>query len=251
MDHLELVQTYLREPGVEIGAYKTPIPGIKPTYVDRFAEYAGEATRAEFYGDACELPFEDASLRYVASSHVLEHVANPVAALREWCRVLRHNGIIYLVVPDRAHTFDRGRAVTDPEHMASDYERGVTQADGTHIDDFVYGIDWKLYSPATDPAAEKGQRDELAGVYRRSVEAGLEINIHFHVFDRENLAALVRLGNERGWWDGRVEILETAERFPDSNPNGILVLARVRKPWRSRWRGLLARKGLRADARRF
>jgi SAM-dependent methyltransferase len=251
MDHLQLVTAYLREPGVEIGAYKTPIPGIRPTYVDRFAEYAGEATRAEFYGDACDLPFEDASLGYVASSHVLEHVANPVAALREWCRVLRHNGIIYLVVPDRAYTFDRGRPVTDPGHMASDFERGVTQSDGTHIDDFVYGVDWRLYSPGTDPSAERAARDELAGVYRRSVAAGLEINIHFHVFDRENIAALFRLGNGRGWWDGAVEILVTAERFPDSNPNGILVLARVRKPWRARLRALGARKGLRPGARRF
>jgi SAM-dependent methyltransferase len=251
MDHPALVQTYLREPGVEIGAYKTPIPGIKPTYVDRFAEYAGEATRAEFYGDACDLPFEDSSLRYVASSHVLEHVANPVAALREWCRVLRHRGIIYLVVPDRAHTFDRGRPVTEPEHMASDFARGVTQSDGTHIEDFVYGVDWRLYSPATDPADEGRSRDELAAVYRRSVEAGLEINIHFHVFDRANLAALIRMGNERRWWDAAVDILETAERFPDSNPNGILVLARVRKPWRARWRAFGARKGLRPEARRF
>jgi hypothetical protein len=178
-------------------------------------------------------------------------VANPVAALREWCRVLRHRGIIYLVVPDRAHTFDRGRPVTDPEHMAADFERGVTQSDGTHIEDFVYGVDWRQYSPGTDPAAERASRDELAGVYRRSVEAGLEINIHFHVFDRENIAALFRMGNARGWWDAAVDILETAERFPDSNPNGILVVARVRKPWRARLRGLFARKGPRPGSRRF
>ena len=78
MDHPELVARYLKEPGVEIGAFKTPIPGIKPTYVDRFPIYAGEPTLADYYGDACDLPFLDSTLGDAASWHVLEHVANPL-----------------------------------------------------------------------------------------------------------------------------------------------------------------------------
>ena len=245
MDHLEFVGRYLREPGVEIGAFKTPIPGIKPTYVDRFTTYAGEATLADHIGDACELPFGDSSLRYVASSHVLEHVANPLAALAEWHRVLRHGGIIYLVVPDRRKTFDHRRPVTPAGHMLADFRNGVTQSDATHIDDFVYGLDWSMYSPGTPRGSEMAAREELASVYRRSVAAGLEINIHFHVFESSSLTGLIELGNREGVWRGSIDVVDVAEAFPESNPIGFLVVARVRKPFLDRMLHLLGRGGRR------
>ncbi|HEY5551003.1 MAG TPA: methyltransferase domain-containing protein, partial [Opitutaceae bacterium] len=147
MENTDIVPRYLAGSGVEIGAFKTPIPGIRPVYVDRFANYAGEPTHADFYGDACELPFHDSSLRYVASSHVLEHVANPFAALAEWFRVLKHGGCIYMVVPDRRRTFDHARPLTDVAHMLADFRNGTTQSDATHIDDFVHGVDWRTFSP--------------------------------------------------------------------------------------------------------
>lgn len=105
MEHREFVSRYLTGLGVEIGAFTTPIPGIKPIYLDRFPEYAREKTLADYYGDACDLPFHDSSLNFVATSHVLEHVANPLAALVEWFRALRHDGIIYMVIPDFTKTF--------------------------------------------------------------------------------------------------------------------------------------------------
>jgi SAM-dependent methyltransferase len=249
MDHLELVTRYLREPGVEIGAFKTPIPGIKPTYLDRFAAFAGEPTLADYYGDACDLPYHDSSLAYVASSHVLEHVANPLAALAEWYRALKHRGIIYLVVPDRAKTFDHGRPLTSAEHILEDYRTGVTQSDGTHIDDFVHGVDWQMYSPATAHANLGDAKSKLASVYHRSVEAGLEINIHFHVFESSVAKEVIALGNRARIWPGRIEILRVEENFPDSNPIGFLLVARVHKTIRQRLTGILAKKGLRPDAR--
>ena len=135
MEHSQIIPRYLVGPGVEIGAFQTPIPSISPIYVDRFATYAGEPTLADYFGDACDLPFLDDSVQYVASSHVLEHVANPFAALKEWTRVLRHGGYIYMVVPDRRHTFDHRRPLTAPVHMLADFRGGVGQVDGTHIDD--------------------------------------------------------------------------------------------------------------------
>ena len=123
MEHLDIVAQYLREPGIEIGAFTTPVPGIKPIYLDRFAEYAGIATLNDYIGDACDLPFYDSSLRYVVTSHVLEHVANPLAALSEWYRVLMHGGIIYAVIPDRRKTFDRNRALTTVDHIYEDFKK--------------------------------------------------------------------------------------------------------------------------------
>src|SRR6185503_5259726 len=94
--------------GTEIGPGATPVPGLEPPpiYVDCFKEFGAAPNRADFYGHACALPFHDHSLDYVLASHVLEHVANPVAALAEWYRVVRPDGIIYLIVPNRLSTFD-------------------------------------------------------------------------------------------------------------------------------------------------
>lgn len=237
--------------GVEIGAFKTPIPGISPIYFDRFATYASEPTFADYYGDACELPLHESSVRFVASSHVLEHVANPLAALAEWFRVVRHGGIIYMVVPDRRYTFDHSRPLTKPAHMLSDHRNRVTQSDGTHIDDFVHGIDWGMFSPSTPRAQERAARDDLALLYRRSTEAGLEINIHFHTFESGSAVELVRMGNRENLWPGKIELVEVVEKFPGSSPNGFLVVARVCKRLGKRWSGMFRRGGPLRNARKF
>ncbi len=241
MTHEQMIARWLRGVGVEIGAFKYPVPGIKPFYVDRFREYAGERCLADYWGDACNLPFRDDSLDYVVSSHVLEHVANPVAALKEWVRVLRHGGIIYLLVPDRRHTWDRARELTPPRHMLADFEQGITQADGTHIADFVDNVDWSTYSPATPPAEVPEKKRQLKETYFAAVKAGAEINIHFHVFEPSNLLTLIELLESYPGTRFRWKIVNQAERFPDNNPIGFLVVIRVAKPLRARLKGWLNR----------
>lgn len=224
--------------GVEIGAWKSPVPGLSPIYVDRFAEFGGEPCRADFQGDATALPFHDHSLDYVVTSHVLEHVANPIAALAEWCRVLRPGGIIYLLLPDRRLTWDRFRTPTPVDHLFADFERGTTAADGTHIDEFVQGVDWTTFSPATPPSEVPVKQRELSSLYHAAVQAGEEINIHFHVFEPANVRELLSRLRSRFHW----ALVDEAENFPASAPNGYLVVLRVHQTWRDRldsaWRRL-------------
>jgi SAM-dependent methyltransferase len=59
-----------------------------------------------------DLPFKDGSLDYVVSAHVIEHFFDPVKALKEWYRVIRPGGYIFIIVPHRDRTFDKGREVT-------------------------------------------------------------------------------------------------------------------------------------------
>jgi SAM-dependent methyltransferase len=52
-------------------------------------------------GDAQDLAkHADASFDFLHSSHCLEHVREPVTALRNWCRVVRKFGHIIVLVPD-------------------------------------------------------------------------------------------------------------------------------------------------------
>ena len=41
----------------------------------------------------------DGSLDYVFSSHCLEHLEKPKEALKEWIRVLKQGGVLYLYLP--------------------------------------------------------------------------------------------------------------------------------------------------------
>jgi len=135
--------------------------------------------------------------------------------------------------------------------MVDDFRRGVTQCDATHIDEFVQGVDWAEFSPATPPGEEHSARNALAATFHRSVSAGLEINIHFHTFELASAVALIEAGNREAIWDGAIDVVETVDEFPGSNPNGFLIVARVRKPTGARLRARWSRKGLRPDARRL
>jgi len=237
-----MVAKYLREPGVEIGAFLTPIPNIKPYYVDRFESYANQKTLADYFGDACALPFQDSSLNYVAASHVIEHVANPLAALKEWYRVLKSKGIIYMVVPDRRYTFDRPRPLTNVDHIIEDYHRGVTQVDGTHIDEFVFGVDWTLFSPATSPDKVEEEKRTMADAYRVDIANNREINIHFHTYEPESMVRLFEKGCAALKLAGKIKILEVLEKFPSNNPIGFLIVAQVRKPWIEQLKSSVAKR---------
>jgi hypothetical protein len=108
-----------------------------------------------------------------------------------------------------------------------------------------------MFSPSTPAGQEGAARDELASLYRRSVDVGAEINIHFHTFESESAVELIRMGNRENLWPGRIEVVEVVERFPGSSPNGFLIVARVCKRFGKRWDGLLRRGGPLRNARKF
>src|ERR1700692_473036 len=53
---------------------------------------------------------------FVIASHLLEHLANPLAQLEEIHRVLKPGGVVLVLLPDRRHTFDRKRSATPLAH---------------------------------------------------------------------------------------------------------------------------------------
>jgi SAM-dependent methyltransferase len=72
---------------------------------------------------------------FLISSHCLEHVANPIRALKEWLRIIRPQGIIAIVLPHKALTFDHKRPDTTLQHLIDDFERDVSESDLTHLDE--------------------------------------------------------------------------------------------------------------------
>lgn len=76
------------------------------------------SSRASVRGDLCSLPFPTGSFDLVACFHVLEHVGDDVAAVREISRVLTDDGTAVVVVP-----WDPDAAVTDEDLDAGPEER--------------------------------------------------------------------------------------------------------------------------------
>jgi len=59
-----------------------------------------------------DLPFKDGTLDYVLSSHVIEHFFDPIKALKEWHRVIKPGGYIFIIAPHKDRTFEKDLEVT-------------------------------------------------------------------------------------------------------------------------------------------
>ena len=94
------------------------------------------SARTDVRLDVTALPFADGSLDAVVCNHVLEHVPDDRAAMREFCRVLSSRGWAILqspLDPSRAATYE-DFAIQDP----ADRERAFGQFDHVRI----YGRDY-------------------------------------------------------------------------------------------------------------
>lgn len=214
------------EKGIEIGGLADPLPGLQPIYVNIFKGDVDRAFEADVEAEPTDLPFQNGEMDYVAASRVFERLANPLAVLGEWTRITRDGGLLYLIVSDYRYTSERTRPVVSASHLLDDYDQGVLQSDGTHIDEFVETLDWKTYSPS-DPS--KQARENYRSDLHATVKRGLDISINFHAFEPNSFSAIVEFANEVLPEGHSLEIIELKERFPDSNPDGFLIVMRVTK----------------------
>lgn len=134
----------------------------------------GQPPGTQYICDATELKsIPSGKYDFVISSHVLEHIANPIKALREWMRVLKERGAVILLLPHRDRTFDHRRPVTTLAHLIQDDTNNTPESDLTHLPEILELHDLKRDSVSRDRAYLESKCKENI-VYRY---------MHHHVFD--------------------------------------------------------------------
>lgn len=166
---------------------------------------SGRRLGIQFLREAARLHgLADDSYDLVLSSHTLEHLANPLPALREWRRVCRPDGHLLLILPHRDGTFDHARPLTTLDHLLEDEAAGVDESDNTHFAEVL-----RLHDVRRDPGAGTMQvfHERLAN--NESIRG-----VHHHVFD---LDVALKAVAECGW----LPLAAGARR-----PNSIVIIAR-------------------------
>lgn len=83
-------------------------------------------------GDASNLPVADGSIDFLFSSHVFEHLANPIGHLKHWKTKLAPGGKIICVVPDLGGTKDAVQQRSTMPEWLDEYTRDIWSPTAAH-----------------------------------------------------------------------------------------------------------------------
>ena len=183
---------YLKGKGIEIGALGNPLmvnpKKCRVTYVDWLdreglirhnpAVPAGCIRQPDVVGNAMDLNmFADESMDFVIASHLLEHLPNPIRAMKEFYRVLKTGGILYLTIPDKRWTFDKERPITSLSHLVDDYTKeAFLERDISHYKEW-----FSLVEQNRPPQTRASLEYLLAN----------RCMIHFHVWQPESIIEML------------------------------------------------------------
>ncbi len=182
--------------GVEIGGPSTLFKTVLPVYQviadldnvnfstetmwegslteERPFNYYQKKQGRQFIAEATNLiPIKDDTYDFLLSSNCLEHIANPLKAVKEWIRVLKPDGYLLLVLPKKEIGFDHKRATTSFEHILQDYTNEITEQDLTHLDEIL-----ALHDLSRDRRAVNYEKFKS-----RSLNNFQSRGLHHHVFD--------------------------------------------------------------------
>ena len=149
----------------------------------RTYNFGGNTPGYQFIADGTELgAIKAETYDFVLSCHSLEHIANPIKALKEWLRVLKVGGVLMLILPDSRFTFDRRRPVTKFEHLLKDFTENTAEDDLTHIAEIL-----ELHDISYDAGVA-----DIESFKKRSSDNFINRGLHHHVFDINLLKEILK-----------------------------------------------------------
>ncbi|MGC4231686.1 MAG: methyltransferase domain-containing protein [Niabella sp.] len=140
----------------------------------------------QYIAEAAELNgIENSHYDFLLSCHSLEHIANPIKALKRWNEVLKPGGTIALVLPNKEHCFDINRPYTNFEHLKEDYEKGTDETDTTHFEEIL-----TLHDINKDPGITNFEDFKI-----RTLNNFHNRCVHHHVFSFNAIRELLEFCN--------------------------------------------------------
>jgi len=140
-----------------------------------------DKTGYQYIAEGSSLPvIGDAAYDFVLSCNNLEHIANPIGALLEWKRIIKKNGAVLLVLPNKFANFDHNRPYTSIAHLVDDFKNNRDENDLTHLEEVL-----KLHDLKRDP-----QAGDYQNFRERCADNYLNRCIHHHVFNQDLLQQL-------------------------------------------------------------
>jgi hypothetical protein len=121
-------------------------------------------------GEANSLPIPDQSLDFIFSSHVFEHLANPVGHLEYWHTKLKPEGLILAIVPDVAGCKDYVFRPCPFSDLLNEYKSKITEPTLEHYIRYAKG---------------RGYKDSPKSLYDS------KISLHVHFYTNTNMAELL------------------------------------------------------------
>lgn len=191
-----LAELYIAGVGLELGALNSPLKVPSRARVSYVDCATADELRAEYEGKPLQEPdivddaqtlatVADESQDFVIACHIIEHMEDPIGALKTWLRVVKPGGTLFIAIPDKRFTFDYHRDPTPFEHLRRDHEEGTSGSRAAHFEEMcrlVYGM--------TD-------EEEVRRTVERLSNSGS--HTHFHVWTQiEMLEMAVRLRREMG-----------------------------------------------------
>jgi SAM-dependent methyltransferase len=139
----------------------------------------------QFICDATDLKsIPEGTYDCILASHCLEHVANPIRALKAWERVLKPDGLLVVILPHKERIFDWKRPTTSMDHMHKDFENNTNEDDLTHLPEILALHDLEMDEGAGSPEYFRA----------RCMNNHSNRSMHHHVFDTFTAASLVSAG---------------------------------------------------------
>ena len=202
---------YFKGRGLEIGPGDFPYSQQNTTYIDKFPKhYDLNKSKKVIKVDNDQIPFGNSTFDFLISAHCLEHCPDTIKTLKEWIRVVKKEGLLFIILPHCDRTFDKGRKYSTLEHHIKDYKNKVDIYDQDPL------IEWENISLKN--AKPKWLLDENS----RNVDGSLNFKwmaenglIHYHSWTQNELLDIGKYLN--------LKVRYSSEYFPTRKDSFVVI----------------------------
>jgi predicted SAM-dependent methyltransferase len=146
-------------------------------YGDHY-KYDFDPSLAPFYviGEAHRIAVQAESLDFIYSSHVFEHLVNPLGHLEIWSGLLRKGGEVLMVIPDYIGSKDYLADATTLQEVLSEYHQGSFDPSFDH---------YRRYGHA------RGTPQKAQSLFDK------KSSIHMHYYSNDNMRDLLQMAVDK------------------------------------------------------